>query len=190
MQVWWEELGISGFTEYLEFDLKKNLPNWFFSKRTFPNWFFWERRFFFSERTFFVLNKIFYNIWFDLKQPKSNQILQFNHNLIKPPEQGKTMSQPMPISGVNSNSEVTVLVVQTPCILGCKRKMPITKPRMSIPVPSTLGCKRKIPIRNNERNKNIKRLEEELVQLEKENKRLKREILEKEKLLYENSNCE
>ena len=68
--------------------------------------------------------------------------------------------------------------------------MPITKPRMSIPVPSTLGCKRKIPIRNNERNKNIKRLEEELVQLEKENKRLKREILEKEKLLYENSNCE
>ena len=121
------------------------------------------------------------------------------------------MSQPMPISCVNSKSEETVLVVQTPCILGCKRKMPIAKPPMSISVPSILGCKRKKPIRNNKQDENIKRLEEEnerlkkyyerlkkyYEQLEKGNERLKEgnerlktEILEKERILYEKSNCE
>ncbi len=114
------------------------------------------------------------------------------------------MSQPMPISCINSKSEETVLVVQTPCILGCKRKMPVAKPPMSISVPSILGCKRKKPIRNNKQDENIKRLEEENERLKKYyerlkegnerlkegNERLKTEILEKERILYEKSNCE
>ena len=38
------------------------------------------------------------------------------------------------------------LIIVTPSILGCKRKMPITKqPNVSIPAVSSLGCKRKMP---------------------------------------------
>ena len=38
------------------------------------------------------------------------------------------------------------LIIVTPSIPGCKRKMPITKqPNASIPAVSSLGCKRKMP---------------------------------------------